>query len=62
MRAAISLYEHPDMSSDDEKMDGKTKTVLVAAVGALTIAVASTLAVYRYPELVKFKDGASKRR
>ncbi|KAF4598754.1 hypothetical protein AB1N83_004959 [Pleurotus pulmonarius] len=54
MRAAIAIYEHPDYS-DSEDIKLEAKGVLCAAVGALTLAVAGTIAVYRFSDVGKLK-------
>jgi hypothetical protein len=46
MRAAIDLYEHPDFS-DEPSTGSFTKQNVCATVGTLTLAVLSTIAVYK---------------
>lgn len=50
MRAAFAIYEHPDFSDPPQPKSspGSSRMALYAVVGALTLAVTSTVAVYRF--------------
>jgi len=51
MRATFAIYEHPDWSSEESKYEHSK--ALYAVVGALSLGVASTIAVYRFTSFGK---------